>query len=120
MLNEVFEIVSKLFKEAEFYEAQSPVQNGIYIVFEGVSFDSLQASYDFKLLVVGNTLNKDSKSVLPKCDQLLKLLENNHANVLETHPSKIRTRNVQRVNVREGLFSYEIAFTIEVRLLRGV
>ena len=120
MLNKVFSLVKKLFDKAKFYEAGSPVQSGTFIDFEGVSFDGLQANYDFKLFVVGNTLNKDSKGVLPQCDELLEVLEANNANVLESHPSKIRVRSVMRVNVREGLFSYEIAFTIEVRLLRGV
>ncbi len=120
MLKEVFSVVSRLFEKAKFYEANTPIQSGVFIDFEGVSYDGVQASYDFKLFVVGNSLNKDSKSVLPQCDELISTLEANHANVLENYPSKIRIRSVQRINVREGLFSYEIAFTIEVRLLKGV
>lgn len=120
MLKEVFVRVAELFEKAKFYEGSAAVQNGLYIVFEGASFENSQTSYAFKLLVVGNSLNRNSQSVLPQCDNLLKIIEQNRANCIENYPSKLRVQNIARVNVREGLFCYEIAFVLEVRNLRGI
>lgn len=120
MLKEIFEAVSGIFKKAKFYEANAPIQNGLYLVFEGVSFESIQTNYAFKLLVVANTLNKNSQSVLPQIDELLTLIEAHRANCVENYPSKLRAQSIQRVSVREGLFSYEIAFVLEIRNLKGI
>lgn len=120
MLKEIFQRVSELFPKAKFYEGGAAVQNGLYIVFDSVSFTSTQTSYAFKLLVAGNSLNKNSQSVLPQCDNLLKLIEQNRANCFENLPSKLYAQGIQRVSVREGLYCYEIAFVLEVRNLGGI
>lgn len=120
MLKEVFKKVAELFPKAKFYEDETLIQNGLYIVFEGVSFEMSQANYAFKLLVAGNSLNKDSQSVLAQCDELVKTIEQNKENCLENHPSKMNIKQLRRVNVREGLFCYELSFDLVLRLLRGV
>lgn len=120
MLKEVFARVSELFEKAKFYEANVPIQNGLYLVFEGVSFESFQTNYEFKLLVAGNSLNKDSKSALTLCDECLKIIEENQANCFENYPSKLRAKGIERTSVNESLFCYEISFVLELRLLKGV
>ena len=115
-LSQVFKEIHGIFAEAKPYEGEV-VQNGVFINFESVSFEStMVGNYNFKLLVAGNTLDKNSKGVLPKCDELIRTAENNHANCIDgALGSQLNIAQIQRVSVREGLFCYEIALSLRVR-----
>lgn len=120
MLREIVKQIKELFPKAKFYEANAVVQNGIYLVFESVSFENRTnerfANYVFKLLLAANSLNKDSSSVLSKCDELLAIAFANKANCIQGISSKLNVKSVDRVQVREGLFCYEITLFLECRL----
>jgi hypothetical protein len=115
-LSQIHKEIHGIFAEAKPYEGEV-IQNGVFINFESVAFEStMVGNYNFKLLVAGNTLDKNSKGVLPKCDELIKTAENNHANCIDgALGSQLNIAQIQRVNVREGLFCYEIALTLRVR-----
>ncbi len=108
--------IQAIFSDAKPFEGEI-VQNGVFINFESVDFEStMVGNYNFKLLVAGNTLDKNSKGVLPKCDELIKTAEKHHANCIENAlGSQLNIASIQRVSVREGLFCYEIALNLRVR-----
>lgn len=115
-LSAVHKEIGTIFSDAKPYEGEV-IQNGVFINFESVDFEStMVGNYSFKLLVAGNTLDKNSKGVLPKCDELIKTAEKNHANCIENAlGSQLNIASIQRVNVREGLFCYEISLRLRVR-----
>lgn len=120
MLKEILKQIQALFPKAKLYEADKVVQNGLFLSFEGANFLNAYSEYSFKLLVVGNSLNKNSQSVLPQCDELVSIIDKNGANCVENYPSKLFIQSISKSFVREGLFCYELAFALQIRLLKGV
>ncbi len=116
-LSQVHKEIQAIFDGAKVYDAAQPIQNGVYIVFERVDYEStMVGNYSFKILCAGNSLDKSSKGVLPLCDEMSKIADKHHANCIENAlGSQLHIVSVVRSEVREGLFCYEIALKLRVR-----